>query len=176
EYSVWKPKGFLFLSLKLPTAPSGYESTEPLQTDSYGKGFYQLGIGSLFVKRIRSFELLLSPSVVGYRPESYFLDGENRKIEPGLSGIFRYGVTYFFKKQPLQVSAQHVLRYDDKTKIAGLNSSAVSYYQDLILNLNYDFNGYSLSGFYSNQNVFGPSKNTSLETSVGIQFTSSYDL
>jgi hypothetical protein len=176
EYSEWKPKGFLFSYVKLPNAPSIYDSSEPLQSDSYGKGFYQFGLGALFVKRLKGFEVLASPTLIYYLPKAYNLDFQSREIQPGISSFVRYGATYFFKQLPMQVSLQHVIRHDEKTKVEGLSDSSNSYYQDMILNLSYDWKIYSFSGFYSNQKILGPAKNTSLESSIGVQITSSYDL
>jgi len=59
SYSAWKPRGFLFARWLVPTGRSIYESSDPLGTDNFGKGFHALSLGTVLVKTWRSFDFLL---------------------------------------------------------------------------------------------------------------------
>jgi hypothetical protein len=51
DYSVWKPRGFTFLQLTLPTGRSILESTDPAAVDVTGLGHVALSAGFVALKR-----------------------------------------------------------------------------------------------------------------------------
>jgi hypothetical protein len=50
NYSSWRPKGLLFLTGTIPTGGSIYDASKLYRIDSRGRGFYTLGLGTLFTK------------------------------------------------------------------------------------------------------------------------------
>jgi hypothetical protein len=49
EYSVWKPRGFVYLQVVAPTGRSVYETLN--LWEQTGSGYWQVGVGSIFLKR-----------------------------------------------------------------------------------------------------------------------------
>jgi hypothetical protein len=59
-YSAWRPKGFIFSRLKMPTGKSIYEGSSPLGSDVTGRGFTSLAVGTAWFKTFGIFDVLLS--------------------------------------------------------------------------------------------------------------------
>jgi hypothetical protein len=59
SYSVWRPKGIIFLSANLPTGGSIYDSTQLYRIDSRGKGFFSLSAGALLLKSWGNWDVSL---------------------------------------------------------------------------------------------------------------------
>ncbi|MCC7441255.1 MAG: hypothetical protein IT285_06470 [Bdellovibrionales bacterium] len=51
EYSAWRPRGFAFFQLTVPTGVSVYEATAPGAVDATGRGFWALSAGTLLIKK-----------------------------------------------------------------------------------------------------------------------------
>lgn len=59
DYSAWKPRGFVFTRVIVPTGKSLYESSDPTQPDDFGRGFFSTALGVLFEKVVGDFDFLL---------------------------------------------------------------------------------------------------------------------
>src|ERR1017187_4276103 len=60
EYSLLKPKAFIFSQIISPTGKSIYESTDPLASDVTGRGFWSWGAGFILSKIIYNFDVQLT--------------------------------------------------------------------------------------------------------------------
>lgn len=56
SYSFWKPRGFLFLTASAPTGGSIWDAQEMFKLDSRGKGFWRMGVGTLFLKTFGNWD------------------------------------------------------------------------------------------------------------------------
>ncbi len=63
-YSSWKPKGFVFGQVIAPTGRSVYEARERSAIDATGRGFWQAGLGNVFVKRWSSWDAFLLADLI----------------------------------------------------------------------------------------------------------------
>jgi hypothetical protein len=68
-YSVWKPRGFVFTRLTLPTGKSPYDLSNPTDPDDFGRGFLSIALGALLQKTVGDFD--------------FWLMGEGHWIAPG---------------------------------------------------------------------------------------------
>jgi hypothetical protein len=57
DYSLYRPKGIGFLELTVPTGKSIYDSQNYDQLDTFGRGFWALGLGTSLTKTIRMWDL-----------------------------------------------------------------------------------------------------------------------
>ncbi len=88
-YSVWKPKGFSFIQLTMPTAPSIYDAKKTMRIDARGKGFWGFSLGTAFLKTVASFDFVFLMELHSALPRMY----KTRRLEPGLgySGLIGAG-------------------------------------------------------------------------------------
>jgi hypothetical protein len=91
NYSAWRPQGYLFTSLNIPTGTSMYNYTNPLGSDITGSGFFSLSVGSLLLKRWSQWDAFLIPEVHYAVPKRFTKDGDSQFVEPGFGGSIGLG-------------------------------------------------------------------------------------
>lgn len=62
-YSNWKPQGYLFSVITLPTGRSKYESEKENLSDITGNGFYSFSIGMFILKQWDFWDLFFLPEI-----------------------------------------------------------------------------------------------------------------
>mgnify|MGYP002141939174 CR=1 FL=1 len=90
NYSKWKPQGFLFTTLTLPTGRSIHESQKGPSTDVTGNGFYAVSVGMLAVKRVGFLDFFVVPEV-HYSFPRVFSGDLDRRLLPGWGGSIGAG-------------------------------------------------------------------------------------
>jgi hypothetical protein len=168
EYSVWKPRGFVFAHAIFPTGQSIYESTDALATDTSGRGFFSPGAGALFVKSwgiwdgtflfeahhgiARSFGTLhVTPGWGGTL-------GLNAGVSPGM-GPWRFGLGL----SPLYEEGLHLSGDSSGDSASQLVWNATAQVSWMIRS------DLSSSLVYLDQTLMGPAQNTSLNRAVSLQ-------
>ena len=172
SYSEWKPKGFVFAQLTLPTGRSIYESTATDAVDVTGKGFTTASAGVILVKRWSVWDASLSAQVSHSMGRDFAAlpGGEPLSVAPfwgasaGASvgwsrGAFRAGL----RLQPTYVQALTT------TAPSSVSVSSCKLTWDTGLDLTWlVHDDWSLSGAYVDQTLLGPAVNASLSRTVAV--------
>lgn len=120
SYSDWKPQGFLFSTLTLPSGRSGFQSSAPLRADVTGNGFYSLSFGSLFLKRGSQWDAYLVPEGHYSFPRTFEMAQSNLKVTPGFGGSVGLGVGFSPAGGSLRFGMRIQPRYDQPVMTAQL--------------------------------------------------------
>jgi hypothetical protein len=171
-YSVWKPKGFVFLQVTLPTGKSLYELPAADILSATGRGFYQVGWGGLFLKRWGSWDTYGIPEVHWVLGRSF---SGREQLGSGWGGSIAWGVGYSplesdfrfgVRIQPLYESSRDRLRNRRQTQTTD------QLLWNVALESSYLWSpAWALNLIYTDQMLLGPARNTALNRTIafGIQ-------
>lgn len=175
SYSSWKPRGYVFAQLIVPTGNSVYDSTDLGMVDAAGNGFYTVALGSLLVKRWSSWDASFVPEVhYGFRRR---FSEEGITVNPGVGasallgggwsrGAFRVGA----RVQP-QYSAPKQTTTD-----AGQSMSIYQFAWNAGVDLTYMASDeWSITGSYTDQTLVGPAVNTQLSRTFALMLQRRWD-
>lgn len=175
EYNIWKPKGFVYSALILPTGKSKYES-EIGGLDSRGRGLWGVSVGLVFVKVFKNFDFVQSSEVHHYLNSTKSKNnGATVDISHSLGAVLQAGMGYNWDKSRIGFGLTHSYEGPFKTHYKTIQTE--SYHDGAIenvtsLNLGYSYMMTDLSGVtvsYSNQTWLGTPRNTSLSSTVSVQ-------
>ncbi len=111
-YSSWKPQGFLFSVLSIPTGRSVYEFQLPSLADVTGNGFFAVSVGTLLVKRWSSWDAF----VIGEAHYSFsrtFKDGTTSySVYPGWGASLGGGIGFSPGGGKVRIGARIQPRWD----------------------------------------------------------------
>lgn len=172
-YSVWKPHGFAFLQLTLPTGKSIYDSQTLGAVDASGKGFYTLGPGGLFIKRWSKWDIFVLP-------EAHWTF--SRKFESSSSGItetgsgwggsFALGIGVSPGSGDFRVGFRIQPVYESGKNVSSSGTSQRTSYQlswNTALEATYLIDTvWSLNAQYTDQTLLGPAVNTTLSRTFAL--------
>lgn len=117
SYSEWKPQGFLFSVLSLPTGRSMYEAQLPTMADISGNGFYAVSFGALLLKRWTTWDAF----VLGeghYSFKSSFTDvGNQYQVYPGFGASVGGGIGWSPGGGRLRVGLRFQPRWDQLEEV-----------------------------------------------------------
>ncbi len=171
-YSRFRPKGFAFLQVTLPTGPSTYDSIEPFQIDSRGRGFTTIGAGMVFVKAISDFDFILTFEAHRSLPRSVVTEaGANLEVVPSFGGTALVGAGWSPGGGSFRFGASLSPVFEGSMETTG-DIRSVSEPQ-LAWNTSIQA-GYMLSDewslglAYTDQTLMGPAQNVSLSRSVAL--------
>lgn len=168
SYSVWKPKGYLFTQLTLPTGRSVHQVT-PEQPVVFGKGYYSVNTGIFLVKRWNYWDAFFAPQV-RYSFSRKF-EEQNVEIYPGFAGaaIVGGGVSPSFVPS-FRLGAWIQSLYQQPQRSKSSVGESVSHSQlvwDVGVDTSYAFDDHwSLHLNYTDQTLLGPAINTTLSRTV----------
>ncbi len=170
DYSEWRPKGFVFLQMTLPTSASTYDSIEPFQIDARGRGFYTLGLGAAFLKTISNWDFLFTFEL--HRSLKRTLtaqDGSTLSLVPQFGGTAMLGAGYSPGGGNLRFGASLAPIFEGPIDVYG----AIDSISDSQLSWSTSFQvGYLLSdewsagATYTDQTLMGPASNVGLSRSI----------
>lgn len=172
-YSAWKPRGFVFLQLTLPTGTSIYDSQSAGAVDALGRGFYGVGAGTLLIKRWTVWDAVFIPEA-HYSFARTFRPDPGGSLRVGLgwggslalgfgaspgSGDFRFGL----RVQPLYESAR-------KTSVEGATSRTNEQLSwNTTLEASYLVSAtWTAQASYTDQTLLGPAINTTLSRTIAL--------
>jgi hypothetical protein len=171
EYSAWKPRGFVFSQVTVPTGPSIHESVfssnDPWGLGARGRGFYSLGAGALFIKAWGDWDGSILAEA--HRPLP------RQGLSPSWGGSVALGGGYSARRLPLRAGVSISPIYEGAVR-AGLDdgSSRLSDRQlvwNASLQLAWMINRSStLNGVYTDQTLLGPARTVSLSRSVALSY------
>lgn len=171
DYHVYRPKGFGFFSLTLPTGYSRYESNEA-GLDSRGNGFWAVSAGALLTKTISDFDGFLIFDLHRSFSKRVKTDVFTGRAEPGFGTNLGLGLGYNFNEWRAGSSITWTaedkvnLQSDEGIRVDG----AVEKYATASLSASYLANeSWSGTLSYTDQTWFGSPVNTSLARGVALQ-------
>jgi len=162
SYSSWRPRGFFFTSLTLPTAPSINDQDVIFEVErARGQGFFILKSGVSFFKILGNWDFQFLGQIEQPLAKTFETRSSTLKKYPGLGwsalasfghspagGDFRWGVA-------LAPSSKAAVRNDQDQAL-----SDSQFVWDTTLSLSYLVNfDWSVNFNYTDQTLFGPSKN-----------------
>ncbi|WP_417336006.1 hypothetical protein [Halobacteriovorax marinus] len=174
-YSVWKPRGFVYLKHIFPTGKSNFETDTRLLTDVSGKGQHISSLGFVFTKIFRSIDWQIYNEFKYLHQESI----SNKEIShsygdtQGLS--FGYSPNNGAIRTQLGLSRHHFQEKDILINNVNQVSNREEYY-DFEVGLNYMINDSTYSLTYSDQTIFGPTENTTLSRTISISWLERWPL
>lgn len=178
SYSLWKPRGHIFLKQVFPTSNSTYDSNSPLRTDIMGNGFYTTSLGLSFIKSITWLDFVLMGAAHYKAPRTFYSENQRYRVtpRPGFSGLFAIGISPFYGNFRLGSSLAY--SREGKIKITGdfASESEKSYYYEVGLSLSYLVNDYSIGLAYTDQAYLGESSNTNLTKTLALNLIRFFSL
>lgn len=176
EYSWWKPRGFIFLSLTLPTGKTNYQSSELLYSDVSGKSQWALAIGGAFTKVNGPFDFQGSFKVAHRFKESF------SKVKVAGSEFLStlLSVGYSPRKSSFRFGASHIYFFETKRSVINGPKETETfdeYYHELALSSHYMLSDeFSTGIIFADQTLIGPVQNTSLSRKITIQILKRWSL
>lgn len=178
EYSVWKPRGFVFVQTLIPTGGSVYESsfdaTDPWGLDARGRGFYALGAGAVLLKSWGDWDV----SFVGETHRSFARtfstqDGD-LSLKPGWGASASLASGYSLTRLPMRFGLALSPGYEGSIAATGSGLDSVSDSQ-LVWNASAQVgwmfgHDATLSAVYTDQTLLGPATNVSLSRTLALYF------
>lgn len=177
SYSRWKPQGFLFTLLTVPTGRSPFESNHPRRVDITGNGFFSVGVGGLFIKRWTQWDVFVVPEVHYSLPRTF--DHQDLKTEatPGWGGSFGVGAGFSPGGGALRFGFRVHPRYDQGVVSSTLELFSISTFGKPIASCDTGFDvSYLISTHdtamlsYTDQTLLGVAMNTNLSRSLSVSY------
>ena len=178
-YSVWKPRGFLFSSLTLPTGPSIHDEEVVTSIErARGKGFTTLKTGLSFFKVWGNWDGQILAQVEKSFDRTFRYSGQEVTKKSDLS----WGALLAFGHSPFASDFRWGLSIAPYYRGAIKNQSDVELAEsqlvwDANISLSYMFSfDWSVNLIYSDQTIIGPSKNATLSRSSTLSFQKKWSL
>jgi hypothetical protein len=179
-YSLWRPRVFSFTQLTAPTGRSIYQDATPYSLDARGRGFWALSLGLAATKAWSDIDALVSGQVTQSFSRTFSMDGQNVRVTPGLSATLAAQMGYSPNfasglRWALGVSPQ----WDAAKSVAESGAQSIGSEQLVwaaSTSLSYTVQShYVIMASYTDQTLFGPTRNAGLSRSLLIGFQKSWD-
>ncbi|MDG0816307.1 serine protease spb1 [Bdellovibrio svalbardensis] len=172
-YSKWKPKGWGFLQLTLPTSPSIYDASNNFATDSRGRGFFTAGSGLVFTKTFNAWDAHASAELHKSFARQFTSASAGGDIEaiPGWGHSATLG--FGWSKGALRLGNSLSMLNEDAIEIKGAQTSTGYLQKNMTWSFvaNYMLSMEStLTASYSDQTLFGSPENSSLSKTVTLSY------
>lgn len=179
SYSSWKPQGFLFTALTLPTGRTYEGSQQKLATDVTGSGYYSWSVGALFLKKWVAWDVFLVPETHYSFSRNLEDAGGAYRLSPGFGGSMGLGFGISPGSGSLRLGLRIQPRVEQalKQSFPGLGEEGVARSGPMIatcdtgIDASYMMSSAdSVSVSYTDQTLLGPALNSNLSRSLGINF------
>lgn len=162
DYNPWRPRGLGFLQVVAPAGRAVFESTEAMQLDTRGRGFWGLGVGTLLTKFWGRWDVLSLFSV----RHSF----SRASLNPGWGGSLGVGGGYSYKS--FRAGANLTWTYEDPIDSEAPQPSKGSAQRFATAALVFSYmpsEEWSGSLSFQDQTLFGAPTNTNLGRGVSLQ-------
>lgn len=178
SFSLWKPRGYLFLEQTFPNSKSVYNAEKPLRSDSLGNGFYTTALGLSFVKAVSHFDFLVMTEIHKAFKRNFEENSEALSVRPKLGGSLLLGAGYSPFNGNLRLGWTLLYSKEGGREVQGeeLITSEASSFWEIGANASYLFGDVSLSLGYRDQSFLGKASNTSLSKSVNVSLVKFFEL
>jgi hypothetical protein len=174
-FSNYKPRGFVYSKISIPTSKSLYNSESSIFTDVRGTGLYSLSLGNFFLKRLDNITLKFTTEWTHYFGKTY----SQFKLHDYEKFVFPLGIAYSPPESNFTLGLTDTFSYQTgKTLTGNINSkSTQEYFWELSTFVNYSPNRneiWSLS--YSDSTLQGNNINSPLYRSGAFNYTYVFEL
>ena len=171
NYSRYRPKGVLYLQNVFPTGKAIQDPAALNIADVRGQGVFQNVFGAAFTKAFSDFDFYVTPEI--RRLHSKTFSGGTR-VSGTWGGALQLGAGWSMSREPIRFSLRtqptfqggRIVENADQTSLSGdkwvWNTGADATYTFNEVNV--------LLLSYSDQTLFGPARNTTLERSLGVGY------
>lgn len=177
SYSLWKPRGFIFLKRSFANTTSIYDTKKPLGSDALGMGYNINTVGTAFYKRLGLWDL--SYIVQAFKGESQqFYGVQNFRVRPGFGSIQDFQVGYQVPSESLRLALNLTDYFEGAKKIVGdgeTNSVARSYLATGLF-ISYQPKNISYTLGYIDQGFLGRLKNINANRTLNLGLTYNLEL
>lgn len=177
-YSAWQPRGFGFFRIMAPTGRSIYESQSPLNSDIFGKGFYQLAVGNLMMKTWGKWDAFLSAEWHWTLPRSFQTSGAGNvsfNSSWGASAQTGFGFNPDRFRIGLSLSPVYEAAQSTSGRLASAGASKVVWNSSAHFGVRWD-SEWSSSITYTDQTLLGGATNNTLSRSVALLVQKRFEL
>ena len=122
KYSEWKPQGYVFSSLTVPTGRPIYYSQSDAATDVMGDGFFTLSVGTLFTKRIEAWDGFIITELHYSLPREFSGEVETIQVKPGFGGSMGIGFGWSPGEGPVRIGMRLQPRVDQAKIVPEIRS------------------------------------------------------
>lgn len=170
DYSLYRPKGILYLQLTLPTGRNINEDESADQLQNYGRGLWAFSAGLLLTKSLGPFDAFAN--IEGHRSfaRSFYSSGLEKKLSAGNGFSANLGLGY--NTTSWRFGPVLSYRYEDPVTVSadiqstGLLERVTSIGAAVAYLVNDEL---SISSVYSDQTLIGSAANTSLGQTLSLQ-------
>jgi len=171
DYHPWKPRAVGYLTVVVPTGRNINEATQE-GLDARGKGFWSLGVGTIFTKIHRAWDFSAQFDIHKSFEKKIQRGDESLQLTPGQGGQASLGAGYNFARWRWGFALSWI--YEDPLITEGLtkDTSSAERYTTATASVAYMFKdewGGVLS--YSDQALFGDPLSTTLSKSVSLRMS-----
>lgn len=174
SYSQWKPQGFLFSVISVPTGVSVHESRKKTVADAVGNGFYSISVGSLFLKKWVIWDLFLVPEVHYSFRRTFQRSNQFYQMIPGWGGSVGFGVGWSPGGGNWRIGTRIQPRWDQSPVSAADYDSSLVHWRascDTGVDISYLLDSSNtVMFFYTDQTLLAPAFNSTLNRMAGINF------
>lgn len=165
---------WIFQTLNVPTARSGYESTSPLAVDARGTGTYISSLGIFGIRNIMEWDFIYSSEVHHSFSKSFRNNQSTTEVGNFWGASLSAGAGYIPWRSKARYGVSLAPHFEggknitvDGNKYGGKESLV----WDTSLNFTYTLSAlYAFGLNYTDQTIFGPVRNTLLNRTLGFQF------
>lgn len=172
NYSRWKPKGFAFFQITLPTGHALLENSAASSVEATGKGFFILTAGTLWFKHWNAWDLSFIPEIHWSIPRTFHPSTDTtQEVSAGWGTSVTLAGGYSWQYLRLGLSlAPSVNQAHRIENNEGVSYSAPQWVWDVTAQASTDLTeGMSLALVYGDQTLLGPARNTTLSRSLTLQ-------
>lgn len=180
DYSVWRPKGFLFAQMTFPSGSSTYDARQAYQLDSRGRGFYSAGIGTALLKTWSEWDAFFNLELHrSFDRGARLEDGTQISLQPGWGGTATLGGGWSPGSGSLRVGVSLSPVWEEGIDVTGdVNSRGTDQWVwNLGLQAHYLISDeWTVGAQYTDQTLLGPAQNVSLNRTLGLTVMKRWNL
>jgi hypothetical protein len=169
-YSDYKPRGFVYSKLSVPTSRSLYDSKSNIFSDVRGTGLYSVSFGNFLLKKLNTVSLKLTTEWTHYFGKTY----SQFKLHDYEKFVLPIGIAYTYPDSDFTFGITDTFSYQTGKNLSGqINSkSSQEYFWELSTFVNFTPNRneiWSLS--YSDSTLIGKNINSPLYRTVALNYS-----
>jgi len=174
NFSRYRPVGFSFAKLTIPTGKSIYESNDPAGADVSGKGFYIFSLGLAFVKTLGIYDWQIMGEGHSFIERTFKHNSHITKVKPGPGGSLLFSLGWSPYNSDWRLGGSISPHYEGE-KVSSFNStksrSGYELYWDTSFSLSKLLSEEYMASFnYTDQTILGPVNNTNLSRTLTFSF------
>lgn len=175
NYSPWRPTGYLFSVVTLPTGRSNFDSVLPNFADVSGNGFYSVSMGGIFLKRWNTWDAFFMTEVHYSFPRNFENFTGKFQVIPGLGGSLGGGLGWSPGGGSLRLGMRVQPRVDQPRLIPSRDLSGVRKSWASSCDTGFDLSyligsNKTFMVSYTDQTLLGIAQNSNLNRTVGLSF------